>query len=79
MVSEEWDISRVNEFCEKYGITLKIIYMETSEKVAGTVLAQNPKPDSDILNGDVLKVTIAKEPVSTTEEKKTTSSGESSE
>ncbi len=72
MVSEEWDISRVNEFCEKYGITLKIIYMETSDKVEGTVLAQNPKPDSDILNGDILKVTVAKEPVTTTEEKKTT-------
>ena len=49
MVTDGWNLDRVNEFCEKHKITLKVIYMETNEYEENTVLAQSPKADEEIL------------------------------
>ena len=70
MVTEGWNLDRVKEFCEKYGLTLKVISMEKDNVDENTVLAQSPKPGAEIFKKDTLKVTISKKPVTTTTETK---------
>lgn len=60
MVGEKWDKQRVIEFCEKYGISLKVTEKETDEEEEGTVLAQSMKAGSEIFEKDTLKIVVAK-------------------
>ena len=66
MVLDGWDLNRVNEFCEKYGLTLKVQYQETNDVEPDTVLAQSPKSGAEIYDNDTVKVVVAKELVTTT-------------
>ena len=72
MVEDGWTIERVNEFCEKYGLTLKITEKETDEAAEGTVLAQKPKAGEEIFDTDTVKVVVAKKPKETTTHTTTT-------
>ena len=73
-VADGWSLDRVTEFCEKYGLTLKVIYMETSDVDENIVLAQSPKANNEIFEKDTLKVTVSKKPITTTTTTTTTSS-----
>lgn len=66
MVTDGWNLDRVTEFCEKYGITLKVTYKETNDVEENIVLAQSPKANDEIYEKDVLKVVASKKYVTTT-------------
>ncbi len=81
MVTDAWSLDRAQEFCEKYGLTLKVIPMEKDGVDENTVLAQSPKPGEEIFKKDTLKITVSKKPVTTTTESKkdtTTQTGDTS-
>ena len=62
MVAEKWTIDKVEEFADKYHLTIDKSYKETDEVEEGTILKQNRDPGDPIYNGYTLKVTIAKKP-----------------
>ena len=62
MVAEKWTIDKVEEFADKYHLTIDKSYKETDEAEEGTILKQNREPGDPIYNGYTLKVTIAKKP-----------------
>lgn len=66
MVTDAWSLDRVTEFCEKYGLTIKVVYMETASVEENTILAQSPKAGEEVFENDVFKVTVAKKPTTTT-------------
>lgn len=57
-VSEEWDLSEVKEFANKYNIKLSITYEVTSKYKSGTILKQSKK--GVIKSGEILLITVAK-------------------
>ena len=62
MVAEKWTIDKVEEFADKYHLTIDKSYKETDKVEEGTILKQNRDPGDPIYNGYTLKVTIAKKP-----------------
>lgn len=66
MVTDAWSLDRATEFCEKYGLTIKVVYMETASVEENTILAQSPKAGAEVFENDVFKVTVAKKPTTTT-------------
>ena len=62
MVAEKWTIEKLEEFADKYHLTIDKSYKETDEVEEGTILKQNREPGDPIYNGYTLKVTIAKKP-----------------
>lgn len=73
MVEEAWTLDRAKEFCEKYGLELKITgYKETDDVDENVVLAQYPKKDSEIFENDTLKIVLSKKQVITTTKTTTT-------
>ena len=74
MVSDLWNLDRAKEFCDKYKIKLKVTYMESNDKDENTVLAQNPKPNEEIFENDILKVVVSKKSETTTTTQTTTKS-----
>ncbi len=62
MVAEKWTIDKVEEFADKYHLTIDKSYKETEEVEEGTILKQNREPGDPIYNGYTLKVTVAKKP-----------------
>lgn len=66
MVTDAWSLDRATEFCEKYGLTIKVVYMETANVEENTILAQSPKAGEEVFENDVFKVTVAKKPTTTT-------------
>lgn len=73
MVEEAWTLDRAKEFCEKYGLELKITgYKETDDVDENVVLAQYPKKDSEIFENDTLKIVLSKKQVTTTTKTTTT-------
>ena len=66
MVENGWDVSRATEFCEKYGLTIKVTNKETDEAEEGTILAQKPKAGEEIFENETVTVVVAKKPTQTT-------------
>ena len=66
MVTDAWNVDRVTEFCEKYGLTLKITYQETDAVEENVVLAQSPKMAEEIYENDTVKVVVSKKVTVTT-------------
>jgi len=62
MVKEKWTIDKVEEFADKYHLTIDKSYVDTDEEEEGTILDQNRDPGDPIYNGYTLKVKIAKKP-----------------
>ena len=60
-VGEEWSISDIEAFCEKYKISLDIVYEETEDYKEGAVMRQSRKPKDRIVENTKLKITVAKE------------------
>ncbi len=69
MVTDGWSLSRATEYCEKYGLTIKVTYKETNDVEEGVVLAQSPKAGEEVFENDTFKVVISKkQEVTTTNE-----------
>ena len=60
-VGEGWALAEVESFCEKYKISLDIVYEETDDYKAGTIIRQSRKAKDRIVENTKLKITIAKE------------------
>lgn len=73
MVTDFWTLDRATEFCEKYGLTLKVTYKETDEVEENIVLAQSPKSGDEIFKNDTLKVVVSKKVTAQVTEPTTTS------
>ena len=75
MVTDSWTLERATEFCEKYGLTIKVTYQETSDKEEGIILAQSPKAGEEVFENDTFKVVVSKKPevITTTTATTTTS------
>ena len=79
MVTDGWTLDRATEFCEKYGLTLKVTYKETADYEDGIVLAQSPKANEEIFENDTFKIVVSKKAVTTTTQTTTTTTTISSE
>ncbi len=80
MVTDAWTLERATEFCEKYGLTLKVTYKETNEVPANVVLAQSPKAGEEIFENVTFKIVVSKEqPTTTTTKAPTTQQSENNE
>lgn len=60
MVTDFWTLDRATEFCEKYGLTIKVTYKETDEVEENIVLAQSPKSGDEIFKNDTFKIVVSK-------------------
>ena len=82
-VADNWEIKRIEEYSEKYGIKLEIVPIYDNTKEVGTILSQRPKANEEVFEGDVLKIGVVKHEeettkpeVTTTKESTTTTKGE---
>lgn len=66
MVTDSWDEARAREFCEKYGLSLKVTYQE-SDITDGVVLAQSPKAGEEVFESETFKIVVSKKVEQTTE------------
>ena len=66
MVTDSWDEARAREFCEKYGLSLKVTYQE-SDITDGVVLAQSPKAGAEVFESETFKIVVSKKVEQTTE------------
>ena len=62
-VAEGYTYEAIQEFAEKYGLKLKPKYKETTEYAEGTIIDQDRKAGTKIVNGASLTITIAQPPV----------------
>ena len=72
MVTDGWTLERATEFCQKYGLTLKVTYKETTDYEDGIVLAQSPKANEEIFENDTFKIVVSKKAITTTTKVTTT-------
>lgn len=61
-VEDNWSVEEIEEFCSQYGIILKINYEETLQYADGMIISQSRTPESPIVKGVTLKITVAKTP-----------------
>ena len=66
MVTDSWDEARAREFCEKYGLSLKVTYQQ-SDITDGVVLAQSPKAGEEVFESETFKIVVSKKVEQTTE------------
>lgn len=64
-VEEGWSIEEVQNFCNQYGIILKINYEETLQYTEGMVISQSRTSTDPIIKNARLTVTVAKAPQQT--------------
>jgi len=57
----DYSLSEIQDFAEKYKLTLNIKYIETSDYPAGTIISQSRQANSRIAAGATFTVTIAQE------------------
>lgn len=65
MVTDSWTLDRAEEFCEKYGLTIKVTY-KGSDGEENIILAQSPKAGEEVFDGETFKVVVSKKPEATT-------------
>jgi len=62
-VAEGWTVEDIGKFCDEYGLSLTVVEEETSLYPAGRVIMQSRNPESRVIAGVSLKITVAKEPI----------------
>lgn len=75
MVTDSWTLDRAEEFCEKYGLTIKVTYKE-SDGEENIILAQSPKAGEEVFDGETFKVVVSKKSEATTTTTKAVTDGE---
>lgn len=60
-----WTLEKIEEFCTKHGVTLKVKPLKTNEYPNGTILSQDRAEDSKVVKGVTLTITVSEitEPV----------------
>ena len=79
MVTESWNISDVEAFCSKYGLTLQKEEQQTTAYAEGKIISQSRTAGTPIVKGTTLKVTVAVKPVEKTEPEPETNPSEEPE
>lgn len=59
-VGEQYTLAKVQQFCDDNKITLESIEKETNDSTAGSIIYQSRTAGSKVINGVILKVTVAK-------------------
>ena len=59
--SGKYSLSQIEEWCNQYGVTLKINYVPTSEHAAGTIYSQSKEAGKKVVSGQTLEINIAQE------------------
>ena len=62
MNAEGWSLSDAEAFCKKYGIIIKINYIETDKYAEGKIISQSRAVGSPIASGTTLTIDVAKKP-----------------
>lgn len=58
----EYSLKEIEAWCEKYSISLDIIYNPDANKPAGTIYEQSQRPGTSAMPNQTLKIYIAEEP-----------------
>ena len=66
MVTDKWDLERARDYCEKYGLTIKVTYQEDASVDENTVIGQSPKAGEEVFENETFKVVVSKKPTETT-------------
>ena len=64
-VNDNWTLDKVKNFCEKYGVTVDVVYEETDQVMEGYVLSQSRNAGTPVQSGTSIRVTVAKKPAAT--------------
>ena len=71
-IGDNWEIKRIEEYCEKYNVKLEIVPIYDNSKEIGTIISQRPKANEELFDGDVLKIGVVKHEEETTKQEVTT-------
>ena len=66
MAGEGWSLADAEAFCDKYGLTIKVEYQDTTAYEEGKIIDQSRAAGSPIVKGQTFTVTIARKPVEQT-------------
>lgn len=75
MVGEQWTLSDVQAFADKYKLVLSVEYQETTDYEADVVISQNRPANSKIIANVNFKVVVAKAPSDTSDNTDNTNNG----
>lgn len=64
-VNDNWSLEKVKKFCEKYGVTVDVVYEETNQVMEGYILSQSRNAGAPVSSGSSIRVTVAKKPAPT--------------
>ena len=59
--SGKYSLSQIEDWCNQYGVTLKINYVPTAEHAAGTIYSQSKEAGKKVVSGQTLEINIAQE------------------
>lgn len=59
----EMSLTKIKEWCEKYGVKFETEYVETNDYSAGTIFEQNIPAGQTVISGQTLKIKIADTPL----------------
>lgn len=62
MAGEGWSLADAQAFCQKYGLTIKVEYQDTTAYEEGKIIDQSRAAGSPIVEGQTFTVTIARKP-----------------
>lgn len=66
MAGNGWSLADAEAFCDKYGLTIKVEYQDTTAYAEGKIIDQSRAAGSPIVKGQTFTVTIARKPVEQT-------------
>lgn len=66
MLESGWTLDDAQAFCDKYGLTINVLYEDTTAYEEGKVISQSRSAGSPIVKGQTFTVTIARKPKETT-------------
>ena len=61
--NNEMSLTKIKEWCEKYGVKFETEYVETNDYSAGTIFEQNIPAGQTVISGQTLKIKIADTPL----------------
>ncbi len=72
MVTDKWTLERAKEYCEKYGLSIKVTYQADDTVDEGTIIGQSPKAGDEVFENETFKVVVSEKPQTTTTKPSTT-------
>ncbi|MBQ3511093.1 MAG: Stk1 family PASTA domain-containing Ser/Thr kinase [Bacilli bacterium] len=79
MNAEGWSLADAEAFCTKYGLIIKVRYVETDKYTEGKIISQSRAAGSPVARGTTLTVDVAKKPTEKPPVEETPSEGTGTE